>query len=218
MRKANNALVIAALFTLLLVTASASVAGAEGEAGARSGEVSVLAMMCTPYGLNYNLIQDVMDLYGWNVTTIAVSDTVNPCADGSPIVVDTLVTEVDDLSAWDCLFIMPARAYTGTSHADLLASPEALDLVARADSMEMVIGTVCGGVRVLAAADILSGVTVTGHLDYKQEYLDAGAIWAGDVVPPVVDGRILTTRRGQYYRTQICEALRRMIDDNRAAR
>ena len=76
----------------------------------------------------------------------------------------------------------------------------------------------CGGTRVLAAAGILDGVTVTGHLLYKQEVIDAGAIWAGDVVPPVVDGNILTTRRGQYYRTQIGEALRRMLDDNRAVR
>jgi len=184
MKRANGRAVLAALVVLLAGTLPAD--GAEAAGGARSGEVEALVMICAPYGLNTNLITDWMELNGWNVTVIAVEDTVAPCADGSAMIADTLVTEVDDLSPWDLLFLMPSRASTGNSHADLLASPEALGLIARADSMEMVIGAVCGGTRVLAAAGILDGVTVTGHLLYKQEVIDSGAVWAGDVVPPVV--------------------------------
>ena len=64
----------------------------------------------------------------------------------------------------------------------------------------LLVGALCGGTRVLAAADVINGVTVTGHPLYSQEYVDAGANYVEGPVPPVVDGNILTSRRNQRSR------------------
>jgi putative intracellular protease/amidase len=181
------------------------------------GEVRVLLMVCDYYGANYNLIRDVMELYGWDITTIGVTPTVRQCYYGGPITVDTLVTEIADVSQYDFLAIMPSRiAQPGGSHSQLLASPEALNLVAQAVSESLLVVALCGGTRVLAAADVIDGVTVTGADEYLQEYLDAGAIWAGETGLPVEDGRFLTSTRNQLNSRRLCELIRTYMAEKRA--
>jgi putative intracellular protease/amidase len=181
------------------------------------GEVRVLLMVCDYYGANYNLIRDVMELYGWDITTIGVTPTVSQCYYGGPITVDTLVTEIADVSQYDFLAIMPSRiAQPGGSHSQLLASPEALNLVAQAVSESLLVVALCGGTRVLAAADVIDGVTVTGADEYLQEYLDAGAIWAGETGLPVEDGRFLTSTRNQLNSRRLCELIRTYMAEKRA--
>jgi putative intracellular protease/amidase len=183
-----------------------------------NGEIEILVLLCAPYGANYNLVRDVMELYGWNVTTTAVNPTVGTCYYGGAITVDTLVSEITDVSHYDCLVIMPSRnAVSGGSHSQLLGSPEALDLVSQATQEGLLVASFCGGTRVLAAADVIDGVMVTGTPDYLSEYTAAGGIWAGAEVPPVLDGNILTTRRGQYYSHRVCEIMRTAVDSIRAA-
>jgi putative intracellular protease/amidase len=181
------------------------------------GEVRVLLMVCNNYGANYNLVRDVMELYGWDLTTVGVTPTVTPCFYGGPITVDTLVTEITDVSGFDVLAIMTSRvAQTGGSHAQLLASPEALDLVSQAAAESLFILAMCGGTRVLAAAGVIDGVTVTGKDEYLQEYLDAGAVWAGETDVPVLDGNILTSLRNQINARRICEIIRTYMAEKRA--
>jgi putative intracellular protease/amidase len=147
-----------------------------------------------------------------------VNPTVGTCFYGGPLTVDTLVGDITDVSPYDCLFIMPSRdAVSGGSHIQLLESPEALDLVGQAADGGLLVVSFCGGTRVLAAADVIDGVTVTGAPAYVSEYTAAGGIWAGDEVPPVLDGNILTTRRGQYYSHRVCEIMRTALDSIRAA-
>jgi putative intracellular protease/amidase len=183
-----------------------------------SGQVEALILLCGPYGANYNLVRDVMELYGWNITTTGVDSTVGACYYGGPITVDARVSEITDVSPYDCLVIMPSRAtVSGGSHIGLLGSTEALDLVSLAAGEGLLVVAFCGGTRVLAAADVIDGVSVTGNPDYQAEYVAAGGIWAGADVPPVLDGNILTTRRGQYYSHRICEIMRTALDSIRAA-
>jgi putative intracellular protease/amidase len=152
--------------------------------------------------------RDVWEQCGWDLTTAGLVPTLNPCPLGVPFNVDTLIADVADLSGYDCLAIMQTAAYDGSSHSDLLASPEALALVQQAVSESLLVVASCGGVRVLAAADVIDGLTVTGYAAYSQEYIDAGAIWAGDGVPPILDGNILTSAHGRYYCRQIAETMR----------
>lgn len=184
-----------------------------------AGEVEALLLLCTSYGANYNLMRDVMEHNGWNVTTTALTSTVSTCYWGGSAHVDVLLTDITDLAQYDILAIMPARAYTGTSHAQLLASPDALSFVTQAVNEGLLVAAFCGGTRVLAAADVINGVTVTGHPNYEQEYLDAGAIVVGmdPAVPPVVDGNIITSRRGQYYAVQVCDVMQELLDERQAA-
>ncbi|MBN1826138.1 MAG: DJ-1/PfpI family protein [Candidatus Eisenbacteria bacterium] len=216
--------IILVLISLAAVLAAAtgipSVPAAETGAGGggRSGEVRVLALLCAPFGTNTNLMRDWMELYGWTVTTTGVVDSVARCAYGGPYVVDTLVSEIDDVTAWDILFIMPSRAWTGNSHAQLLADQDALDLVAAAAAADLVVASMCGGTRVLAAADVIDGRQVTGRPEYLAEYEAAGATYVTYPVPPVQDGNIITSRDGQYYGRRICEVARATLDSLRAAK
>jgi transcriptional regulator GlxA family with amidase domain len=178
----------------------------------RSGEVEILVLVCAPAGINYNLIRDAMELQGWNVTVGGLTPTVNQCAYGGPIETDMLISKITDLSPYDCLLISTSRAWSGSSHQEFLDSPEVLSLVSQAVSEGLLVGALCGGTRVLAAAGVINGVTVTGHPLYSQEYVDAGANYIEGPVPPVVDGNILTSRRNQTYSHRLCEVIRATLD------
>ncbi len=193
--------------------APATAAAADGDPGA----VRVLILVCDSYGANYNLIRDVMELYGWDLTTVGVTPTVTPCFYGGPITVDTLVTQITDVSQFDVLLITTSRVLqAGGSHSQLLASPEALDLVAGAAAESLLVVAQCGGTRVLAAAGVINGVTVTGKSEYLQEYLDAGAVWAGETGTPVLNGNFLTGLRNQINSRRLCEIMRTYMAEKRA--
>lgn len=185
----------------------------------RTGEPRVLLLMCNRYGANYNWIRDVMEIYGWDITTVGVTPKVSVCFYGDSLTVDSLVTEITDVSQFDCLAVMPASSPgAGGPHAQLLQSPEALALVYQAASDSLLVVAFCTGVRVLAAADVIDGKLVTGNPTYMQEYLDAGAIWAGEPLPPVLDGNILTSTRNQTNAQRVCEFMRTAIDSIRVVR
>jgi hypothetical protein len=172
------------------------------------GEIRILMLFGDNVGGFHYLITDVWEQCGWRLTSAGMQPTLSPCAVGVAFNVDTLITEIADLSDYDCLAIMPSFSWDGTSHNDLLASPEALGLVQQAVAESLLVIASCGGVRVLAAADVIDGVTVTGFPGYYNEYITAGAIWAGPSVPPVLDGNILTCNTGRYYCYQTAEVMR----------
>ncbi len=197
----------AVAFCALMVLA-VSIPQPASAAGSGPDQIRVLLMMGNNYGGYYHFARDVWENYGWNLTTAALQPTLSSCGLGEPFNVDTLITQISDLSAYDCLAIMQTRAFDGTSHSDLLASSEALALVQQAVTEGLLVVAICGGTRVLAAADVIDGLLVTGHALYQQEYINAGATWAGDHVPPVLDGNILTSAHGRYYCNQIGETMR----------
>lgn len=220
MRLSLSLLVILIVAALALTQAGtvrlapAPAQAAEGDPGA----VRVLILVCNSYGANYNLIRDVMELYGWDLTTVGATPTVTPCFYGGPITVDTLVTEITDVSQFDILLITTSRVLqAGGSHSQLLASQEALDLVAAAAAESLLVVAQCGGPRVLAAAGVINGVNVTGKDEYLQEYLDAGAVWAGELDTPLLDGNILTSLRNQINSRRLCEVMRTYMAEKRAA-
>lgn len=189
-----------------------SVLIALGSTAHAEGEIEALLLMCHQYGANYNLIRDVMEEYGWNVTTVALSPTVVPCYWGGSLTVDLLLSDVEDITAYDCLAVMPARASTGSSHYQLMGNPDVQALIQGAVAHDLLVAAFCGGTRVLADANVLQGVHVTGHTLYIDEYEAAGAIFVGNPVPPVLDGNILTCVRGQYYARQVVDVMAGAID------
>jgi len=218
--KLSLSLLVILLVAVLALTQTGSPGAAPAIAASNggTGAVRVLIMVGNSYGANYNLIRDVMELYGWDLTTVGVTPTVTPCFYGGPITVDTLVTEVADISEFDVLLITTSRVLqAGGSHSQLLSSPEALDLVADAAAESLLVVAQCGGTRVLAAAGVINGVTVTGKGEYLQEYLDAGAVWAGEVDTPVLDGHFLTSLRNQINSRRLCEVIRTYMAEKRAA-
>jgi putative intracellular protease/amidase len=185
----------------------------------RSGEVEALLVLSASYGGNTNIIRDAMEVSGWNVTYTGLDSIVSNCYYGGPKAVDILLTDITDVTAYDVVAIMPgSSAAPGGSHGQILGSPEALDLVNQAANQGVLVIAFCGGVRVLAAADVLDGIHVTGKSAYLQEYIDAGAIWVGEPAPPIRDRNIVTCVRNQINSMRVVEVARTGIDSLRAAR
>jgi putative intracellular protease/amidase len=200
----------------IMIAVCCALVSAATEAG--TGEVKVLVLMSDLHGAYFSYVRDQMELYGWDMTFVGLEPTVSVCAWGQPHNVDTLLSQITDVSPYDVLLIAQSQCYTGRAHIDLLDSPEALNFVRQAVEDSLLVVAICGGTRVLAAADVIEGVQVTGYPTFVQEYTAAGGIWLGDNVPPVLDGNILTSAKGHYYSHQICETMRAAVDSLRAVR
>jgi putative intracellular protease/amidase len=219
LRKRSAILVVAGAIVLAAAATAVPAGPRTGEASeGSSDEVKVLVLMSNLHGAYFSYLRDQMELYGWDLTFAGVTNSVTNCSWGVPFGVDTLVSEITDVSPYDCLLLGQSQAYRGLAYNQLLASPEALDLVRQAVQDSLLVVTVCAGTRVLAAADVIDGKQVTGYANYSQEYIDAGAIYLGDNLPPVLDGNILTCSKGHYYTQQIGEAMRAAVDSLRVVR
>lgn len=205
---------LAVCFVLLLLV---SLPRLESAPRSGPGEIRILLMMGDRVGGYHYFTRDVWEQYGWSLTSAGLQPELDPCTLGVPFDVDTLITGITDLSGYDCLAIMQTVAWPGDSHADILASPEALALVQQAVSEGLLVVASCGAVRVLAAADVIDGLDVTGYATYSQEYIDAGANYLGDSVPPVLDGNILTSAHGRYWCHEIAETMRQYFAGQFAA-
>ena len=170
--------------------------------------IKILFVMDNEYGASYNYIRIVFERFGWDITTTALNRTINECAFGgnTPLDVDILITEIDDVTEYDILTIMP-----GSSHDTLRANETALDLIREAVSQNLVVTAWCRAVRVLADADVIDGINVTGHQDYQAEYEAAGATFFA-TVPPITDGNIITSVRSSFYREETCNAIGAAVD------
>ena len=151
---------LAMCFVLLLLV---SLPRPESAPRSGPGEIRILLMMGDRVGGYHYFTRDVWEQYGWSLTSAGLMPELDPCTLGVPMDVDTLITEVTDLSGYDCLAIMQTLAWQGDSHDDILASPEALALVQQAVSEGLLVVASCGAVRVLAAANVIDGFDVTGR-------------------------------------------------------
>jgi hypothetical protein len=180
--------------------------------------VRALVLLANNFGANSFIIRDKFEEFGWELTLTGLTQTVQPCPSyavglgAQPLTVDVLVSDVEDVSEYNCLLIVPASVFAGNPFADVLASQEALDLVVLAVEHNLAVAAWCAGVRVLAAADVIDGKSVTGHPDFQTEYEAAGATYLGPRLPPVTDGTIVTCTRGQYYNIQNCDAAAAVVE------
>ena len=184
--------------------------------------INVLVIIPDRYGANTYFNLDNMELFGWKISLAGTQEIMNACswAEGSlgipDIRVDVLLQDIDDITDYNAVAIMPAYWRSGNAYGDLLESPEALQLISSAVDNRLAVWATCAGVRVLAAADVLDGVRVTGRAKYRSEYEAAGAIYLGENIPPVIDGTIITTMRGQYWNKENIEAIATVLEQREA--
>ncbi len=167
-------------------------------------DIKVLFMMDHDYGANYHYIRPILEGYGWQVNVTGLAEVLTPCdyqSSAMTLTVDFLISEIEDITEYDCISIMP-----GEFHSLLLNSPAALALINDALDAGLIVSAWCRAVRVLAAADVINGKHVTGHADYQAIYEAAGATFH-ELVPPIIDGNIVTGVRSRFYRTEMCEAI-----------
>jgi len=197
---------VSVIIVVMLIAAGSTTARGETADSTRDDGVHALIIVPENYGLNYQLMREAIDQYGWNITLAGVKNEIQPCPpadvniDLRPIIPHLTVSEIPDVRAYDCLIIAPA---TGSyfeipdSHEDLIQSHEAMKLITDATDSGMPVFASCASVRVLAAADIIRGKKIVGSPRFREEYRLAGATWLGRDMPPTVDGCVITSMRGQ---------------------
>lgn len=183
--------------------------------------VNALFLVARNYGLNSFLLWDGFEQYGWKFTYAGVLDTIRACPPIDkqlgipPIIPDILVSEMTDIKDYDCLIIPPASGFylpVPNPFGDLLESPEALHLIATAAKEGLPVYATCAGVRVLAAADVINGKKVVGAPKFESEYKEAGATFLGKDYPPLIEGNIITSVRGQLNNFANCQAVATVLE------
>ena len=184
----------------------------------RTEPVRILLLMDDGLGANYDMedtfpcIRKQLEQYGWEIKSAALQRRVKRCEYSTgiglrPVTVDYLIGEVGDVSEYGIVCLLPGN----TGMSSLLASPAALEFVRTAAQNNVILAAWCKSVRVLAKAGLIDGLEVVGNADYKDEYEAAGATYLGNDHPPVTQGNIITSVRGRYYRTAMCEAMRAAV-------
>ncbi|MFC2086127.1 LamG-like jellyroll fold domain-containing protein [Bacteroidota bacterium] len=183
-------------------------------------EINILVLMPGNYGANFFFLKNHFEEYGWNVTYAGITETVQACGWAASNVgsaafdVDTLISEIVDISQYHCIAVMSASRNVSDPYGDLIASSHALNLINDGAEQGLAIYATCVGVRVLAAADVINGRNITGSSNFSSEYNEAGAIFLGEGIAPVIDENIITTTRGQYFNFQCAQAIATVIENN----
>jgi putative intracellular protease/amidase len=184
-------------------------------------EINALLLVSRNYGLNYFLMRDNFDEYGWSITFAGVRDTITACPPISeqlsihPIIPEVIVHDIENIENYDCIVIPPGSGnYLPVPNAfgDLLDSEESLKLISNAVEKRIPVYAMCSGVRLLAKADVIKGRKVSGATKFREEYEAAGAIYVGEDHSPVIDGSIITSARGLYNNFVNCQAIATSIE------
>ena len=195
--------VISFLIVIMFSLTVSAIPGNINTVSAVDDPVEILLILDHDYGGNVPPIITIFERYGWDITTTALNQTVSSCnyLGNEVMIVDILMTEISDVTQFDAISIMP-----GNSHDLLRTNQTCFDLINAAMDADVVVSAWCRAVRVLAAADIIDGKTITGNADYETEYVAAGATF-NELVPPVIDGNLVTGVRSRYYREEMCQAI-----------
>lgn len=204
-------------------------------------KVKVLVLEDSTYGgsLNVSLVDsergrivesifDQFKRFGWEIDIISVSDSLSPCKYArnffgkKALKPDLRVGEDLSITDYDVLMVGPSDSYE-----NLIENQSAHKIVQSALHHDLVIASWCRGLQVLAAADIIEGKAVIGHIDNEAAYQKAGADYIKyeiinpqkrefkNMCPPIADGNIITTARSRYYRDQMCQLIKNAVDRKR---
>ncbi len=184
-----------------------------------SQQTKILILLPENYGANYHLNRDNFENFGWEVVVAGTSNNITPCPVyaqplGCPAIVpDILVSEIIDISNYDCITIMSGSHWAGNPCGDFISNTTTIKLIQEAVKKNIPVAAWCTGVRVLAAAAVISGKNVTGNRNYSNEYSNAGANYLGKNILPVIDGNIITCSAGDHYNKQNCNAILEILNN-----
>ncbi len=170
-------------------------------------DVTILVLLDFNFGANYVSILNQFEAFGWTVTTAAPAATITGCEYNSvEFNADLLFSEISAVTSYDCVNVMP-----GSSHDNLMANQDSiLNTIKTASDAGVIISGWCRAVRVLAAANVISGENVTGHSDYAAEYIAAGADFYSNS-PPIISNNIVTVSSTQFYMKEMFIAMTHAI-------
>ncbi|MGC9779465.1 MAG: DJ-1/PfpI family protein [Candidatus Heimdallarchaeota archaeon] len=164
-------------------------------------QVDILLIFDNPFGPEYFHSRKILeDRFGWNVKTTSFFKTILPCDEESypNETVNYTIDKVPILETFDIISNMG-----GPNQDNLMSSTAVLNLVKSAVQKGLIVSAWCRAVRVLAVADVIDGIHVTGYWDFKAEYEAAGAIYH-NYVPPIIDGNIVTCFEHTISHGNVC--------------
>lgn len=178
---------------------------------------NVMILAANGVGETYFHAKDKFESWGWIVTTAGLTQSVISCPNTNPrpVPVDILISEVNNntISQYECIFIP-----SGGHWNPLLNDMTTLDLISGAYNLSLVISSLCVGIRVLAAANIIDGVRIAYDINSGSYVILAGGILVYERV--VTDQRIVTGGTGggptgggasQAPTIDVCEAIADLI-------
>ncbi len=183
--------------------------------------VQVLAMLANPYGANTYLLKNQFELLGWEVTFVGTARSVPACSPlCSTLFADLSVEQVEDISAYDVLVVMPTP---GTFQrkpnpvGDLRDNEIAVALVAEAYEFGLTLYTGCSGILLFGDAGLLEGANVIAHPNRMTNCTGYGASCTrgSQTVPPMIDGQLVTSTSQRFWPREIAAAISRALDANR---
>lgn len=177
----------------------------------------VMILAANSVGDTYFPAKGYFEFWGWEVTTAGLTPSVTSCYNTNPrpVPVNTLISEVNNntLLEYDCIFIP-----SGGHWSALLNDPTTLNLLVDAYNLGLIISSLCVGIRVLAAADIVDGVRISYDVNSATQVTAAGGVTVDERV--VIDQRIVTGTTGggltgggasQAPTIEVCEAISTLI-------
>ncbi len=172
-----------------------------------TNDVTILVLLDFNFGANYLPILSQFEEFGWTVETAAPAATITGCEyNSAEFQADYLFSEISDATTYDCINILP-----GSSHDNLMANQDSiLNKIKTASNAGVIISAWCRAVRVMAAADVIDGLNVTGHSDYASEYIAAGGDFYS-ASPPIISGNIVTVSATQFYLREMYIAMTQAI-------
>ncbi len=177
----------------------------------------VMILAANGVGDTYFPAKRYFEFWGWKVTTAGLTPSVTSCLNTNPrpVPVNILISEVNNntLSQYDCVFIP-----SGGHWSLLLNDAATLNLISNAYNLGLIISSLCVGIRVLAAADIVDGVRIAYDVNSATQVFAAGGITIDARV--VTDQRIVTGTTGGGFTgggaslaptLEVCEAITSLI-------
>ncbi len=146
----------------------------------------VMILAANGVGETYFSAKNKFESWGWSVITAGLTSSVTSCPNTNPrpVPVNILISEVNNntLSQYECIFIP-----SGGHWLELLNDITTLDLISDAYNLGLIISSLCVGIRVLAAANIVSGINIAYDINSASDVLAAGGI--------TVNERVISHRR-----------------------
>ena len=191
----------------------------------QNSDANIKALVIVPayYGANINLLLDDCEQYGMNVTSAGLTKQVNPCPWASnrsmpKLTVDSLISEIKDIGAYDCLIFSYATWRYNDSFSDIVKDSTAMALIKKAAEKGLVIYMPCSSPRVMAKANLVAGRKISAVAQYGADVTNAGGLYQGENIQPVIDSNYVSATRGMYYHVENFDALLAAIQKKRSSK
>ena len=153
----------------------------------------VMILAANGVGDTYFPAKNKFESWGWSVTTAGLTSSVTSCPNTNPrpVPVNILISEVNNntISEYECVFIP-----SGGHWLELLSDVENIDLISDAYNLGLILSSLWVGIRVLATANKVNGISIAYDINSASEVLAAGGIKVNQIV--VSHRRIVTGGTG----------------------